>query len=682
MNKKILSVLSILLCLTIILSSCAPFSKQPGTTSLNNSSQANVSELSSTEKPRPQDDYYLHINKEWIDKTKLSNYVPQTDRFSGIANDVYTQLFNNLIEEIENYSEETDPDFQKVIKYFITSYDTENRNLQGTKPIQNHIDNIKKITSIEELQKVSSDMDIDGIGTFMMFSIHADIKDSLTNRLYLSGPVLTLEDKSYYTGDSELSKKTISSYETYIKKLLTLAGESNEEAEKIMKNAFEIEKNLAESTLSKKEKNEVELTYNKFDLNEFSSKYNNFKIKEFLERVNLVNPEFVIVTETNYYDTADKLMTQDNLQALKDYMYVQLLAQSSDYLSSDFIKASRDFVNELNGTSGYRPAEDIAFFSTEELLGEILGRMYVKKYFTEEAKEKATNMVENIISNYKKRIQNLDWMTDQTKSEAIKKLDNMTLKIGYPDNWTDYTNLQVDLYQEGGSAFQNYVNYYNFSYETFVNKLDQPVDKSAWNMTPHTPNAYYSPSNNEIVFPAAILQAPFFDVNYTESQNYGGIGTVIAHEISHAFDDNGRKFDEYGNHADWWTEEDLKNYKDKTQALIDMFDKVEIIDGHYIDGELTLDENIADLGGVSCIVDIVKNLPDGNLEETFESYANIWASKSTQELVTKLLTEDSHSPNKARVNVILSNINEFHELYNTKEGDLMYVAPENRIKIW
>lgn len=686
MNKMSSAIISLLLIITILLSGCksiAPINGSKDNSSTNIVSSSNdITQPNSTSEYNLKDDFYNYVNAEWINNQTLDGIAPSISNFQNVGNSSFSQIYYVLTEAISKDVDKGDDDFAKLTKFYKTSIDFNSRNNDSVNPIIKYIDKIKSISTIEEAQLVASELDMNMIGNFMMFGINPDLKDSTTNRLYLAGPVLSLGDKSYYSDESERGIQVIDAYKDMLKKLLILTGESESDAVNIAESAFYVEKELASSVLSSYESMKESLTYNKFDLDEFAAKYKNFDIKGFLSRVKLENPEFIIVTETNYYDKLDEIMVEKNLEGIKNFMYTQALIQTADYLTSDHLLVLTEFKNIFNGTTGARDETDAALTITQNYLGEIMGKVYVENFFSHDAKEEVEKMTYTIIDSYKNRIKNLWWMSQDTKKSAIKKLDTMSVKIGYPDNWTDYSSLTVTSYEDGGSLFENVVNNYTFEYNDFLASLDQPVDRSAWSMDAHEANAYYSPSLNEIVFPAGILKAPFFDINASESQNYGAIGAIIAHEISHAFDESGSQYDEFGNLSNWWTEEDRTNYESLTKKLVDLFDGYEIIPGYSVDGNFTLDENIADLGGVSCIVGIVRDLPDGNLDETFTSFAKIWASKSTDDYKKNLIVQDPHAPDMLRVNLLLPNIDEFYETYNITEKDGMFIPKENRIQIW
>lgn len=692
--KKMSSIfVSLLLILCISFSSCSTLAKtaeiidnvtttSSQTENIQNTETENGTELTQANEYTIKDDFYNYVNADWISNQTLSESQSSTSNFADVSNESFSLLYYVLSQAVSMELDQGDDDLAKLTKFYKTSLNYDARNTDKTNPITKYADKIKAISSIEELQQVATELDKDMIGSFMMFNIRPDLGDSTTNRLYISGPSLSFGEKSYYSDSSERGLKLIEAYKDMLKKLFVLSGETEQDAVKMTEAAYRIEKELADSTFSIYEAMDESLTYNKFDLDELSSKYKNFNIKDFLSGVGLENPEFVIVTEPNYYDKLDEIMVSENLEDIKCFMYAQMLSQTADYLTSEHLMLTGDFRNILSGTTGYRNETDQALSITQENLGEIMGRVYVENFFSHEAKDEVLNMTYNIIDTYKKRIENLEWMSDETKAEAIKKLDNMSVKVGYPDEWTDFSTLEVQSYDEGGSLFQNVVNHYHFTYKDFLATLDQPVDRTEWHMDAHEANAYYSPSLNEIVFPAGILNKPFFDIEASESQNYGAIGSIIAHEVSHAFDESGSRYDEFGNLSNWWTESDRKNYEELTEKLVDLFDGYEIVPGYAVDGRSTLDENISDLSGMHCVVDVVKALPDGNLDETFTSFARIWASKSTDEYKINMIMQDTHSPDMLRVNLLLPNVNEFYEVYDIHEGDGMYVAESDRIRIW
>ena len=388
-----------------------------------------------------------------------------------------------------------------------------------------------------------------------------------------------------------------------------------------------------------------------------------------------------IVSDVKQAKKINELLVEENLEVLKDFSTFVMLNDVAEYSTEEYAKLADDLDRQLHGVTSSLSDEDIWMNLTQDMLSWDFGKIYVEKYFSEESKADVESMIEKIKEAYKEIIRNQEWMSEATKEKAICKLDTMQVKIGYPDEWPESMEMmQVTPISEGGSLLSNMLVNMQVSIEDNLQDLNRPVDRTTWSMTPQTVNAYYNPNNNEIVFPAAILQPPFYDPKGDEASNLGGIGYVIAHEITHAFDSNGALYDEYGNYSVWWTQEELQKYKELSQSIVDYYGNYEVA-GMKVDGSLTLSENIADLGAMTCITSILSGDKDG-LAQFFSQLAYIWASEETIAYQMYLLSNDTHAPNKVRVNAVLSSNDAFYEVYDIEETDGMYVAPEYRVGVW
>ncbi len=391
----------------------------------------------------------------------------------------------------------------------------------------------------------------------------------------------------------------------------------------------------------------------------------------------------VIVTDVGLVKKSAELLTDENIDTLKTYTKALLLMSVGGLLSEDFSKAGQEFQAEMFGVEGEKTNEEIALMTTKAIMSDYLSQEFAERYFTKEAKADVEQMVKEFIEVYKERIKNLDWMSEATKAKAIKKLDKMTIKIGYPDQWNDpLSKVTIKSYEDGGSLFDNIIAIVKANKANSVASLGKPVDKNSWMMSVYDVNAYYNPLNNEIVFPAGILQAPFYDLNAKHETNLGAIGMVIAHEISHAFDNLGSAYDENGNAVDWWTPEDYKKFQEKCEQVIAYYDGVEVIPGVYNNGKLTVSENIADLGGMAASLQVLSKTKNPDYKAYFEGYATIWRTTMNKEIAAYMSTVDTHSANKVRVNRTVSSFPEFYKAYEVTEKDAMYVAPEDRVSIW
>ena len=677
---KLLAALAVLTALSLFTTGCLPLIIRDTVKEVF--SQAASEEVKSGEL-RLQDDYYDYVNAEWLKTAQIGSGVPSIDSFAEASMQTTTDLLEILMElDDKAKAYEKGSDEQMLADFYHSSMDYANRDKDGLNPIMPFLYAIKNAKSIDGLMDALILMDNAGIGSFIMWGVSADAHDSRKNALYIDTGHIGLPQKEYYQDTDTQTQKIQSEYKKYLKALFANIPWYKSDAEKCAEAVYGFEKELSTSYWNAEEQREIEKLYNPTSLNELIATNKAFDIKKFFNGTGIGNASTYIVQCPQYFTKLNELFTADKLELLKKYATAKVLLQTDYFLTSDLEKLHIAFNNTVNGSDGSLLDIEKGYNNANDYLGELLSRIYVKDFFSEDTKKDVTKMVEMIIKTYEKRISKLDWMSDATKQKAIKKLETMKLKIGYPDKWNDYSTLDISTYEEGGSLYGNIINTYKLSCKKSLSEIDQPVDAKEWGMTAHTVNAYYNPSNNEIVFPAAMLQAPFYDKSAPLEANLGGIGSIIAHEISHAFDDEGAKFDENGNLNNWWTEQDLKVYQTKTQALVEQYDSVEVADGEYINGTLTLGENIADLGGMNCIVEAAKEYGSGDLDALFQAYANAWRSKCTPEYTSYALKADVHSPDKYRVNAILKNIDEFYETYNIKKSDGMYLSPKERVKIW
>ncbi len=677
---KLLAAIAVLTVLSLFTTGCLPLlwaNLSEGTFGKTSSSAVENREL------RLKDDYYDYINAEWLKTAQIGSGVPAIDSFAEASMQTTTDLLDILMELDEKApAYEKGSDEQMLASLYHTSMDYEDRDKDGINPIMPYLNAIQNAQDIDGLMDAMILMDNAGIGSFIMWGVSADVYDSRKNSLYIDTGHIGLPQKEYYHDTDTQTLKIQSEYKKYLKALFEQVPWYKADAEQCAEAVYAFESDLSASFWDAEEQREIEKQYNPMTLDELAATNQQFNIKKFFDGTGIGNASTYIVQCPQYFTKLNEIFTADKLSLLKEYVTAKVLLQTDYFLTSDLEKLHIDFNNTVNGSNGSMLDIEIAYNTVNDYLGELLSRIYVKDFFSEETKKDVTAMVKMIIKTYEKRLNALDWMSDETKAKAVKKLETMSLKIGYPDNWNDYSSLSIQTYEEGGSLYENLINIYKQSCKKSLSEIDQPVDVSEWSMTAHTVNAYYNPSNNEIVFPAAMLQAPFYDKSATLEANLGGIGSIIAHEISHAFDDEGSKFDENGNLNSWWTQEDLQVYEGKTKALVEQYDNVEAAEGEYVNGALTLGENIADLGGVNCVVEAAKEYGSGDLDALFRAYANAWRSKCTPEYTSYMLKADVHSPDKYRVNEVLKNIDDFYKTYNIKPGDGMYLPPEQRVKIW
>ena len=633
---------------------------------------------------RAQDDFYDSVNKDWLNTATIKD--GQATNSSGM--EVYEkvtqekkELINDLVKNKENYSKESDE--RKIANLYENYMNTEERNKQGMEPVKKMFDKIKSIKSLDELNDLDK---YDIYNPLIKFACSIDLKDSDHYALYIYSSSLCLGDSDQYTkptDDTAHRKEMVTKF--YIN-ILKLAGYTEGDAKVKVENMFKVENMLAPSIMgqeeSSKDDSAIDKMYNVVTIDELDKMAPNLKIKDYMKNSKVDNANKIILTEPKWLQSLNDIYKEENLQLFKDYIEIKNLASVSSYLGEDFEKVNKEFSNEYSGAQGEISKEEKAIDMVNSLLEMPLGKAYVNKYFDESTKTNVEDMIKNIVDNYKKRIEKLDWMSDETKANAKKKLDDLKVYVGYPDKWEDYSDLQIKSYDEGGSLIDNVMSIEKFENDKELAKLNTTVDKDKMGCSPQTVDACYQPLYNSITIPAGILQAPMYDVNGSKEQNYGAIGTVIGHEISHAFDNSGAKFDSKGNLNNWWKDGDYSKFKEKTQKVRDFYSTVKASNGKSVNGDLTVGENIADISGVRCSLDIVKNMDNPNYKDFFESYAKIWRFISTPEVLDNQIQFDVHSPSKVRVNAVLSQIDEFYTTYGITPNDKMYVKPEDRLQIW
>ncbi|MFJ6209434.1 M13-type metalloendopeptidase [Lysinibacillus sp. NPDC092081] len=628
---------------------------------------------------RLNDDFYEAINKEWLNKSTI----PAGEIMGGVFSELYKQN-NNKIEKIidelvgKQLAEGTKE--QKIADFYSTALDKKNRNKQGIEPIQKYVKAIDGAKTLDEL--VQADLTLEkesGQSSLFSFAIMNDAKNSSKNALYYAGLATGLDKNSFDTEDPKAKK----AYIQYMTRLLVLSGEKESAAKALAENVYEMEKSLASVSLEPHEQGDVNKYYNPYTIEQFDDMFKTVDMKQVLKSMKVDSADKVIVFDVKLAQKGAELLTETNLNVLKTYSKVHLLMEAGGLLSDEFGDAAKEFDATLYGVTGEKTDQEIAVAKTTGTMGGYLEQMFAEKHFSPEAKKDVEQMVEKLIATYEERIKALDWMSETTKAKAIKKLDTMIVKIGYPDKWdTTLDKVAIKTYEKGGSLFSNTLTVNKTYIDNMKAELGKPVDRTKWGTSVYTVNAFYNPFNNEITFPAGILQAPFYDINAKPEENYGAIGMVIGHEISHAFDNNGSAYDENGNANNWWTEEDFKKFKEKNQELIAFYNNIEIIPGVLSDGQLTLSENVADLGGMAASLQVVSKMSNPDYKAYFESYAEIWKSTTTKEFAANLSKNDLHSANKIRVNRTIVNFQQFYDTYGIKLGDGMYVAPEDRVSIW
>ena len=630
---------------------------------------------------RLQDDFYYAVNRDWFAGTKLPAGYPGIMTFDEVDRSNSSKLKTIAQELFKNegaYTEGTKE--QKIADFYSSVLDMENRNKEGIDPIMKYLDQFDGAKTVQELLSVMAQFEKEtGVNPLFSFGPSTDMMDSSRYSLYVTGLSTGLPAAYMLMEDPRIKAL----YEGFMAQLFMLSGVTGEKATAEAQSVYAFEKTIAGSTLSNEQASKIENLYNPISRDDLAKMFPNADIKSYMSELGYGSVENLIVTDVGLMKKTGELLSDKNLEVLKSYTRVRLIMNAASFLSQDLKDAITAFNSTFLGINSAMSEEDSAFNLVNSIMGGYMGRMYVEKYFSAEAKKDVESIVAEIIAAYQKRIEKLDWMSNETKDAAVSKLKAIKVKIGYPDTWDDpLSGISMKTYDNGGSLLGNIFAITSAQVSYSKTLLAKPVDKSQWLMPPHTVNAYYNVMNNEIVFPAGILQAPFYDLEATREQNLGGIGAIIAHEITHAFDNNGAQFDEKGNMNNWWRQDDYVAFQQKCQGVIDLYQGLEIAPNAIVNGNLTVSENVADIGAMACILDIAKGMPNADYKLLFESNARIWRFTATNQAYQMLTSQDVHAPNKFRVNRVLLNFQEFYNTYGIQPGDALYLAPEKRVTVW
>ena len=643
---------------------------------------------------KPGDDFFRYVNGTWVDKTEIPSDRVRWGSFDELRQNTDRDALAILKEAAANKKLDPNSDQAKAVNVYQTYMDTISRNKLGINPIKGTLAKINAIKSVNDLNKLITEMQPEGGLGFYGIGVGPDSKNSNRNVVNIGLGGLGLPDRDYYVSDEADSKEKREKYVQHVAKMLQYLGDKPEVALANAKKVLAIETAMATPRLDRVERRDRRKTYNPMSVADLQKLTPSVNWNNYIKGVGLPAIDSVIVSQPKYMTSLETIFKENKIDEWKAYLRWSLLNNSSNVLTTEIEKANWDFYSKtLQGAKAQRPREERALQVVNGTVGEALGKLYVEKKFPAEAKEKAKKMIDNVFLAFENRINNLPWMTPETRKGAIEKLKKSTVKIGYPDKWKDYSKLVIKSKENGGSYYENMKNVSKWGFQENIADLNKPVDKTRWGMSPQTVNAYYNPSYNEIVFPAAILQPPFYDYKADEAVNYGGIGAVIGHEISHGFDDSGSRYNADGNLVNWWTEDDLKQFTGLGGALAAQYSALEPIPGTFVDGKFTLGENIGDLGGINAAYDGLQihlkqngnpGLIDGYTPEQrlFISWATIWRTKMRDEAIKNFVKTDTHSPGMYRAYVPLQNVDSFYKAFDIKETDKLYVKPENRVKIW
>ena len=644
---------------------------------------------------KPNDDFFKFVNGTWLKNTEIPADKTRWGSFDELRQNTDKDALAILKEAATNPKYKSNTDQGKAINMYKAAMDTVARNKQGIAPLAPYLAKINAVKNIKDLQKLMMETEAEGGGVgFFGVGVGADEKNSTRNVVSVGPGGLGLPDRDYYVSDEKDSKEKREKYAIHVAKMLQFLGEKPEQAKIDADKILALEIQMSKPRLDRVERRDSKIQYNPTAIADLQKMIPAVDWNTYLKGVGFAKVDTIIVSQPRYMNALQTIFTESKVEDWKAYMRWMLLRGASGQLSTAIETANWEFYGKtLTGALKQRPRHEKALQVVNGTVGEALGKLYVEKMFPAEAKTKASKMITNVMKAYEIRINNLTWMSAETKLKAVEKLNKLTIKIGYPDKWQDYSALVVNSPEEGGNYFQNLRNVSKWGWKKDLDKLGKPVDKTEWGMSPQTVNAYYNPSYNEIVFPAAILQPPFYNYQADEAVNYGGIGGVIGHEISHGFDDQGATYNADGNLIDWWTAEDLTKFTALGGALADQYSALEPLPGTHVDGKFTLGENIGDLGGVNAaydglLLDLKENgnpgLIDGYTPEQrfFISWSTIWRSKMRDEALKNQVKTDPHSPGMYRAYVPIQNVDAFYSAFDIKVGDGMYVTPEKRVKIW
>jgi putative endopeptidase len=637
----------------------------------------------------PCEDFYQYACGGWIKSNPLGAEYARFGTFDQLRENNNSQV-KSLVEGLQEAKQKPESETWKIAVLYAMGLDSTKLNKDGFAPVKAELDKIEKIKTEDEVIAMIAEMHLVKISPFFSLYVAADDGNSSMNIVQLYQDGLGMGDRDYYLTDNEANKKVIEAYKVYIGKLFEMTNHSPEQIKAAVDGVMNIEKQLAKISFSREELRDSKKNYNKVTVDELKSKSKPFNWDVYFKQLGLGNLKTLDAKQLTYYAGLASLLQKTDIEAQKYYLAFNLLNDAAPYLSDDFVNANFDFYGTaLSGKQQNRPRWKRSLSFVNEALGEAVGHLYVDKYFPQSSKDKVLKIVGNLQKALSERIAGLQWMSSVTKAKAQEKLAAFTVKIGFPDKWRDYSKLEV----KKDSYWNNVCRAARFEVNDDFAKIDKPVDKARWEMSPQTVNAYYSPNTNEICFPAAILQPPFFNPKADDAVNYGAIGVVIGHEMTHGFDDEGRNYDKNGNLIDWWTEEDAKRFNERADKLAKQYSDIIVADSVHANGRFTLGENIADQGGlVISHLAYVNSLKGKKRPEPIQcftdeqrfylSYAGLWAQNIRKEEILRLTKVDPHSLGKWRVNAALRNMDTFYKAFFVNSSDKMYMAPEERVLIW
>ena len=661
--------------------------ESPVQTAIKSTLQSGIVLSNMDKSVHPQDDFYDYMNGTWQKNTEIPTDKTTIGAFYDLRDKSDEDVKAIILEASKDKDAAKGTNEQKIGDLYRSFMNTDQLDKLGIKPIAPMLAEIDALKNKDDLATLFAEGEIHGVASPLGFYISIDDKDSTRYATHIWQSGLGLPDKDYYFNDGERFKKIRAAYVEHIEKMFSLAG--FKDPKKSAQTIMDLETKLATHHWSRVQTRDSEKRYNKFNVADLNKLTDKFNWTNYLKTQGVANEPTIIINQPDYIQGFGEVFAATSLQDWKTYTRWNLLNASASYLSGPLDAQNFDFYSKtLNGAQEQKPRWKRAVSVVNGNLGEVIGQLYVAKHFTPEAKSRMSQLVENLRGSYADSIDSLDWMSEETKEAAKAKLAAFTPKIGYPDKWEDYSALSID----SGDLVGNINRSLEVNQQKQLAKLGGPIHKWEWGMTPQTVNAYYNPSQNEIVFPAAILQPPFFNMEADDAVNYGGIGAVIGHEMGHGFDDQGSKYDGDGNLKNWWTEKDLEAFKARTASLVKQYSEFKVFDDLNVNGELTLGENIGDLSGITIAYRAYKKSLNGQEapvidgltgdQRFFLGFAQIWRGKMRDEALRNQVATNPHSPGHFTAIGALKNMPQFYQAFEVKEGDKMYIAPENRVKIW
>lgn len=627
---------------------------------------------------KAKEDLYEAVNGEWLQTAQIPADRPATGGFNSLVDDIDKTLMDDFDAFLNKQKSSQDPRFNEMIKLYGLAKDFKRREQEGTAPLKKALQPLESLQSYADYQEHWAELLLNGTASPVVFDIDADMKNARVYALFAGAPSLILPEKNYYDPKNPQGPQLMQLWTSMMTTLLDKLGYEEKAAQKLIEETKRFDALLVPHVKSAEESADYSKMYNPQSLAEFAGHTSQLDLAAVVEELVGAEPDKVIVTEPKYLEALDQILA-GHFEWFKSWLLVNAIRSMAGLLTDKLREINGRYSRALSGAKQPADQRKFAYRLARGTFDQVVGDYYGKTYFGPQAKADVHHMVEQMVKIYQQRLAKNDWLSEKTRTKAILKLDKLGIQVGYPDQIPAlYDQLKVDAH---ATLLENMIQLGKTATKEMFGRWNQPVDRLRWEMSAATVNAYYHPFKNIIVFPAAILQAPFYSLKQTSSENYGGIGAVIAHEISHAFDNNGALFDEYGNLNNWWTKADLDHFKQLAQKMIAEFDGLPFA-GQKVNGKLTVSENIADAGGLSCALAAAKEEKDFDAQRFFINWARIWRMKATDQYMQLLLSIDVHSPNKLRANVQAQNQDEFYQAFNVQAGDGMYLAPEKRVNIW